>query len=199
LSSPPALGKAATDVLEGIEVFGWKPGIGDPTIYGWLTVAAYGLGAVLCWRASRAAPRREHRFWLVATALLAFLCVNKQLDLQTLFTDIARLLAKVQGWYDQRRTYQEGFIAGLAVAFGVTVLILMLRSTQDRLVVRGAVLGIALVLLFVLVRASSIDRIDWLLARHLGGLKVNHTLELGSIAIVAVCAWLAGRPAGRRR
>jgi hypothetical protein len=180
-------------------VFGWKPGIGDPTIYGWLTVGAYALGAALCWRASRAAPRRERRFWLIATALLAFLCINKQLDLQTLLTDIARMLAKVQGWYAERRTYQEGFIAGLAVAFGATVLVLVLRSRRDRPVVRGAVIGIALILLFVLVRASSIDRIDWLLARHLGSLRVNHTLELGSIAIVAICAWLAASPAGRRR
>jgi len=180
-------------------VFGWKPGIGDPTVYGWLTVAAYALGALLCWRASQRAPRRERRFWMVLTAVLAFLCINKQLDLQTLFTDIARAQAKLQGWYAQRRSYQEGFIAGLAVAFAVTVLVLTLRSRRDRPVVRGAVVGVALILLFVLVRASSIDRTDWLLARHLGGVKINHALELGSIAIVAACAWLASRPAGRRR
>ena len=180
-------------------MFGWKPGIGDPTVYGWLTVAAYALGALLCWRASRRAPAGERRFWLVAAALLAFLSVNKQLDLQTLFTEAARVIAKVQGWYGNRRGYQEGFIAGLAVAFGATVLLLLLRSRRDRPVMRAAIVGIALMLLFVLVRASSFDRIDWLLARHLGGMKVNHTLELGSIAIVAVCAFLAAKPATRRR
>jgi hypothetical protein len=180
-------------------VFGWKPGIGDPTVYGWLTVAAYALGAELGWRASQRAPRRERRFWLVLTAVLAFLCINKQLDLQTLFTDIARVEAKLHGWYDRRHDYQQGFVAGLAVAFATTILILSLRSRRDRPAVRGAVVGIALILLFVLVRASSIDRIDWLLARHLGGVKINHALELGSIAIVAACAWLASRPTGHRR
>ena len=179
-------------------MFGWKPGIGDPTVYGWLAAAAYALGAVLCWRASRRGPTGERRFWLVAAVLLAFLAINKQFDLQTLFTDAAKAIAKVQGWYANRREYQAGFIAGLAVAFAAVVLILLLRSRRDRPVVRGAVVGIALILLFVLVRASSIDRIDWLLARHLGGVKVNHTLELASIAIVAICAALAGRSRGRR-
>jgi phosphatidylserine synthase len=180
-------------------VFGWKPGIGDPTVYGWVVAAAYALGAILCWRASRRGPTGERRFWRFATALLAFLAINKQLDLQTLFTDVARAMAKLQGWYANRRDYQEGFIAGLAAAFAAIVLILMLRSRRDRPVVRGTVVGIALILLFVLVRASSIDRIDSMLARHLGGIKINHTLELGSIAIVVACAFLAGRPSGRRR
>ena len=70
-------------------MFGWKPGIGDPTVYGWLAAAAYALGALLCWRASRRAPARERKFWLIAMALLAFLAINKQLDLQTLFAGVA--------------------------------------------------------------------------------------------------------------
>ena len=62
-------------------MFGWEPGIGDPTVYGWVTVAAYALGALFCWQASRSGAPREQRFWLVLTAIMAFLCVNKQLDL----------------------------------------------------------------------------------------------------------------------
>ena len=31
---------------------GWRPGIGDPTALGWITVAAYLLGAVACGRAA---------------------------------------------------------------------------------------------------------------------------------------------------
>ena len=73
---------------------------------------------------------------------LAFLCINKQLDLQTLFTDIARALAKVQGWYADAklsgRLYRRA--RGRVRA---TVLMLVFRSRRDRPVVRGAVIGIA--------------------------------------------------------
>jgi hypothetical protein len=36
---------------------GWRPGIGDPSIGGWVTVAAYFVAAIACWRASVAERR----------------------------------------------------------------------------------------------------------------------------------------------
>ncbi|WP_145272189.1 hypothetical protein [Tautonia plasticadhaerens] len=40
---------------------GWRPGIGDPSVGGWLTVAAYLAAAVACWSASAAERRRGDR------------------------------------------------------------------------------------------------------------------------------------------
>ena len=36
--------------------------------------------------------------------------MNKQLDLQTAFTELGRVLAQTEGWYEQRRTVQFWFI-----------------------------------------------------------------------------------------
>jgi hypothetical protein len=181
-----------------LEIFGWTPTIGDPTIYGWLTVAAYAVGAFVCWRAAASAPAPERRFWIVLTAVMAFLCINKQLDLQTLFTDAGRVEAKLHGWYARRREYQVGFIEGLAVAFAIVIAIGLFRARSARTPVRGALLGLALLLFFVMVRASSFHRMDWLISREFAGVRANHLMELGGIAIVTFFAWSAARPAGRR-
>ena len=151
-------------------MYGWKPGIGDPTVYGWLTVAAYAIGALCCWRARRNAPPRERGFWLVLTGIMAFLCVNKQLDLQTLLTDVARHHARTHGWYGN-----------------------LVRMRRARGTLWGASIGLALLLLFVFVRAVSFDKVDRLIGLHLGGMLANQVMELGGIAIVAAFAWAASR------
>src|SRR5688572_33006079 len=96
----------------------WKPGIGDPTLLGWLTVAVYLAGAAICWKAAAASvgtrwptyTRGEPLFWLVCAVFLLCLGVNKQLDLQTWFTVLGKSLAKDTGWYEQRRLVQACFI-----------------------------------------------------------------------------------------
>jgi len=174
-------------------VFGWQPGIGDPTIYGWLTVAAYALGALLSWRAAQQGAARERRFWLVLAAIMAFLCINKQLDLQTLLTDIARHFAKRDGWYDQRARVQLAFIFALGAATALITLSLLVWMRRSRWPVWGASVGLALLLFFVFVRATSFDKMDWLIGQHLAGVKANHAMELGGIGLVALFAWAAGR------
>jgi hypothetical protein len=65
--------------------------------------------------------------------------------------------------------------------------------------VRGAIVGLGLLLLFVLVRASSFHRVDWLINLRLAGLRANHLMELGGIAIVTVFALMAAKRKGGRR
>ena len=174
-------------------MFGWKPGIGDPTVYGWLTVAAYALGAWCCWRAASVGARAERRFWLVLTAIMAFLCINKQLDLQTLGTDIARVLAKEQGWYAERRKYQLAFVFVLGAVSALITSALLVRMRRAGAAVWGGIVGLAMLLFFVFVRATSFDKMDWLISQHLGTVRVNHLMELGGIAIVTMSAWIAAR------
>ena len=101
--------------------FNWTPGIGDPTIGGWLTVALYLVASVSCWILARNlrledAPRlRERRAWQSISVLFLALGVNKQLDLQTALTESGRVLAQYQGWYQQRQLVQLAFIALVAV------------------------------------------------------------------------------------
>jgi hypothetical protein len=180
-------------------LFGWEPGIGDPTLYGWATVAAYAVAALCCWRASARGPARERRFWLVLAAVMAFLAINKQLDLQTLFTDIGRFEARAHGWYAQRHEYQVAFIAAVAVLALVVILTLLRRARRSSGPVRGAIVGLGLLLLFVLVRASSFHKIDWFINLRLAGLRANHLMELGGIALVTIFALMAAKRKGGRR
>ena len=76
--------------------FSWRPGIGDPTIGGWVTVVLYILACLSCWRTGGAVRFRERvvgqesHAWLATALLFALLGVNKQLDLQTALTEFGR-------------------------------------------------------------------------------------------------------------
>jgi hypothetical protein len=177
----------------------WEPGIGDPTVVGWVTVVAYFVAAVLCWRAARKLSRTgsastgTRLFWWLFTVLLVLLGINKQLDIQTWFTLFGKHLAQDEGWYEQRRAFQAAFIGGVAVA-GVACLAAL------RWLVRGgtgasrlALLGGVFLVCFVLIRASSFHHVDQMLGMNFEGIKVNWMIELGGIACVGGAALLAAR------
>ena len=98
---------------------GWSPGIGDPTVMGWVAVAAYLSAAAFAGVAGTRAAfpissrRRERLFWLSLFLVLSFLAINKQLDLQSFLTALGRCLSRTQGWYDNRRDVQQDFVLAL--------------------------------------------------------------------------------------
>ncbi len=185
----------------------WRPRIGDPTFMGWLTVVAYGLTAILCFvaalkrtaaaagaaAAEDAEARRQRRMWMGVAVLMAFLCVNKQLDLQSLLTNVGRIIANRGGWYEQRRTIQFWFVVAVGL---VSVAAFVFLVWKTRSVFRGRTLlliGLSMLLLFVVMRAASFHHVGVFLGWRVVGLKLNWLLELGSIALVAVSAAQAAR------
>jgi hypothetical protein len=177
----------------------WEPGIGDPTVVGWVTVVAYAVAAGLCFRAARATPKiagqasGSRRFWSLFSVVLILLGINKQLDLQTWFTLFFKHLALDEGWYNGRRKVQAAFIAavGLVGVISLTGMKLLAGKTT-RPVLLGLMGGILLGC-FILIRASSFHHVDQMLGMNLGGLKMNWILELGSISLVGMAACLALR------
>ena len=180
--------------MGALSFISWRPGIGDPTPVGWLTVAAYFLAAWLCLAAARATridrqhPSQPATFWIAIAAALILLGINKQLDLQTLLTQIGREVARCQGWYDQRRTVQAAFIAAVTAACiaALATLALLARRSLQRLWL--ALVGIVFLVCFIAIRAASFHHVDRLLGLRLGGLKINWILELGGIGCVIICA-----------
>jgi hypothetical protein len=173
----------------------WHPGIGDPTLGGWLTVFAYFVAAWLCWRSALAAEsnplhrRRKRAFWSAFALLLLLLGVNKQLDLQTWFTQVGRDIALSEGWYEHRQLVQTIFIAAIGL---VGCLALVFLFVFARRLSRGnlaAVAGAAFLVTFVLIRAASFHHVDRMLGIRLAGLKLNWVLELGGILCIAFAAW----------
>jgi len=168
----------------------WQPGIGDPTVIGWLTVAAYFFAVVCCFIVWRLNVKKgiHDLFWPALTLLLVFLGINKQLDLQTLLTQIARDFLKSQGEYAHRRPLQVAFIAGVALVCLITITVCFYFIRKNLDVIWPALLGIILLLGFVVIRAASFHHVDAFLAARIGGMKWNWIFELGGIALITTGA-----------
>ncbi len=176
----------------------WHFGIGDPTPMGWFIAFAYMAATAACavvWVAERKSyglgQPASPLFWLVLTALLLFLGINKQLDLQTLLNDVGRRMAKSQGWYGRRRVYQAAFIVTVAMIGLIAVIGFswLARKQWKRNFV--ALLGTGFLYVFVLIRASSFHHVDVMLRWDFQGWTWNWVLELGGIVVVSLGALLA--------
>lgn len=176
----------------------WSPGIGDPTFVGWLTVALYAVAAVLCWRAARECrthqPKRtihpfETRLWWFLSVSLWFLCINKQLDLQTAFTEIGRIISHRDGWYGERRSYQSMFIAGLGIGGAFCAGLLLFITWKMSRSIKLAVFGLCMLGVFVMARASSIHHIDLFLRSDVLGIRWNWIFEISGIGVITLAAY----------
>jgi preprotein translocase subunit Sss1 len=198
---PPGLETKSTfagKVMSFIQQLRWRPEIGDPSLMGWLTVAAYAVVAVVAgvaaFRAGRnlEAGRSSRRIWTLVAVLMALLCINKQLDLQSLVTDIGRVLSRRQGWYESRRDFQKWLVIavlGLS-AIGTLGFAVLFRVFLSKHLLLAA--GVAMLMTFIVTRAVSFHHVDQLLKVEMAGLRINWILELGGIAVIG---WAAAREA----
>ena len=172
----------------------WQPGIGDPTVMGWVTTAAYVVAAIACAACARRVDPASRSFrherillWGLA-ALLLVLGANKQLDLQSWFTMAGKRIAAAQGWYKQRRMVQRWFVyavggAGLT-GFGLAGWFLRKALRRHWL----ALAGFAFLTGFVIIRSASIHHVDKWLKKEFAGFRMNWILEIGGIACIAASA-----------
>lgn len=168
----------------------WSPGIGDPHFMGWVTAVSYLVCAVVAaffaTFLNQMEEKRECRFWMVITVLMLFLGVNKQLDLQSLFAEVGRQIALVQGWYPQRRVVQFSFIA-VFVTILIGAFLWFAKAYRDlfrRYLI--ASFGLLFLLGFVILRASAFHHIDEVIQYDLHGIKMNWVLELTGILLILV-------------
>ena len=177
-----------------VPYFNWSPGIGDPTIGGWLTVALYLLASFSCWTSARkigspdASSLQERRAWRSIAALFIALGINKQLDLQTALTEAGRVLAQIQGWYAQRAFVQLAFIAVVAVTCLLAAATLLIWARHAPIPTWLALIGTVLVLGFVLIRAASFHHMDRFIGTRILGLRWNWILEMSGIGLVLLAS-----------
>ena len=165
--------------------FNWTPGIGDPTIAGWVTVVLYFLAMISCWKTARSlSGDQERRIWKSISVSFLALGINKQLDLQTALTEVGRLLANTQGWYGQRQYVQLDFIIIVASVCAIAILILVIWARRALLPTWVSILGAILVIGFVLIRAASFHHIDRFIGNTVLGFRWNWILEMGGIGVV---------------
>jgi hypothetical protein len=167
----------------------WHPGLGDPYVTGWVTVAAYAIAMLLgylCYRNS--VEGAERKFWLATAFVMAVFGINKQLDVQTWFTEVAREMALAQGWYAYRRQMQVAFIVGLLVGGLGLRTWLNLKLSSLRAHVRRAGAGLLLLSVFVVMRAASYHHVDVLLGISWAGARINVVVELGALLVIVWAA-----------
>ena len=163
----------------------WSPGIGDPTVAGWVTVAAYFGAALLCAWAGRRRSADRSIWWGICLFLIA-LGINKQLDLQSLLTQYGRDILKAKGLYEQRGVFQGVFVTAVVVfnVAGSLALTWVMRARDKA--VRTALAGSALLLTFIAIRAASFHHVDLFLGSALFGARFNAILELGAIGVIVI-------------
>jgi hypothetical protein len=186
--------------------FNWTPGIGDPSFGGWLTVVLYFLAAFSCWltlyalsKNTAVADTEEIRAWWSMFLLLLALAVNKQLDLQTALTELGRVAADYQGWYNQRQQVQLGFIAVVAAMCATAAVLMIIWIRHSPVATWLAVIATVGILGFVLMRAASFHHLDRFIGERVLGLRWNWVLEMGGIIGVMFASEWRRRLAGRRQ
>lgn len=173
------------------EIIGWQPSIGDPSFVGWFTVFAYFITFILSLKVVAIEKhifarrrQRQKQLWLAITVLMAFLCINKQLDLQSFFTASARYFLQDWDMYEYKRDLQKFFIVSIFFT-GLLVLAFIIKELYH--VARKhllAIIGIVFLSMFILIRASSFHGVDYFISYKLLGFKMNWILELGGIALI---------------
>ncbi|MBY0582483.1 MAG: hypothetical protein K2P68_06125 [Sphingomonas sp.] len=177
-------------------IYGWSPGIGDPTIWGWVTVANYFLAFISTAWAARKDWSNQY-FWSIISIFMLALCINKQLDLQSLLTAVAREIARRGNWYQDRRIFQREFIE-LVIILSVSVIgLLIFLNRKAKIAVLGTITGTLFIAGFVVARAASFHHMDQALGISIFAFKLNHILENFGIMIVLISSASVNWP--RRR
>ena len=168
----------------------WSPSIGDPSIMGWVTVAAYGLAGVLCFAGfSRSPHAGVRRFGLVMGILLMALMVNKQLDLQSALTALGRCVSQIQGWYGERRAFQYRFILGVLACCALIGVFLFWALRRQLGHIGLALAGVVCLMTFIAVRAIGFHHFDAFILSSVMNVRMNWLLELGGISLIALNAF----------
>jgi hypothetical protein len=170
----------------------WHAGIGDPTIFGWLTVFVYLVAVVRCIVRTQDSKKYggNYQFWVYLAIFLLLLGINKQLDLQSWFTQTMKENAIAHGWYARRHIMQMAFIA--AVGLGMLTILLSLRLfvANSWRHFKLTWLGIVLLCTFILIRAASFHHLDIFINHHVLGLRVNVILEIGAILLIILGTYI---------
>lgn len=156
-----------------------------------IVVALYVAVGMVCLYVGTGIPRRRRPdmiVWTIAGLVLVVLAVCRLADLQAAAGHAAQTLARQNEWYAQRRVYQTLFIAFA----GTTVIGAVAMGTWlwPDLVRRNvwAVVGLCLLVLFTLVRATSLHGIDYLLGLRAGPVKISWVFEIGLLGWILAAA-----------
>jgi hypothetical protein len=175
----------------------WHFHLDNPTILGWSVVAVYVIAALTCAAAAMRggsldpeAGRRDRSagIWWAFAFGLAFLGVNKQLDLQTLLIVIGRHLSAAGGWWDRRRKVQLVFSLVFGVGIGLLLIWLAARNRDFFMKNPHVFWGVIVLAVFVALRAASINHANEYLRVDLRDENWSWVLEISGSVLIGIGA-----------
>ncbi len=183
---------AFLNITKIISDINWEPAVGDPSFIGWIITVLYLSVSILSLLYGFKERHNYHRssaevlFWYVFAFVLLFLGLNKQLDLQALLIETGRVIAKQYGFYAKRREMQRVFIVIFTILSIIPILFMIkiiFHNLQKYLLVLS---GILIVVLFVLIRAATMNHIYIFLNlyRECLGVRIIYIMELCGIVLV---------------
>ena len=128
--------------------------------------------------------RQAHLFWYLGAAALCLLGVNTVLHADLFVTQLLRSIAKLQGWYAQRRSFQYAAVLLLGLTFLLSIKGLRMLLSAGKLPSEPVAIGLAALLLLFAVRMVSAHSTDLVLELRLGGISVGRLLDFASIGLV---------------
>jgi hypothetical protein len=177
---------------------------GRLTTLGWTTFALYLIAAILSFRKAAASARGHSsaingqqssemgRIWFWLGVVLALLGLNKPLDLQTRLIELGRQIAGRENLSAHHTGLHVLFFLGFMVlVIALFVAVRFRFAAEMGRVVRQlpvAAAGCALVCIYIVIRAASIDRVDQMLGMDLDRVPFLWLLEAGGLLLVIVQA-----------
>jgi hypothetical protein len=176
---------------QGYENGYWKKDRGDPSVMGWFITFCYFLVFIISFYfVKKTTPFIKNKnfiwFWYAVTIFIILLGINKQLDLQMLFADYARLYAKMSGMFVNRKPFQHKIISLLAT-IGISVFFIFIynfwRAPKTTWI---ALFGFSILFSFPLIRLVSLHRLESLLYKSFLSVKIVDVIEIIGISIVLI-------------
>jgi hypothetical protein len=164
----------------------WEHAIAQLSWHHGLVVLAYLGAAWLCLVNAHISRQNQqaHVFWYLGAAALCLLGVNTVVQADLFVTQLLRAIAKLQGWYAQRRELQYTAVSLLGLAFLLSINWLRALLSGADLPSELVATGLAALLMLFLTRMVSAHSTDLVLNLRLAGVTVGRLLEFAAIGLV---------------
>jgi hypothetical protein len=164
----------------------WEHAITQLNWHSGIVVLAYVGAAWLCLVNAHISRQNQqaHVFWYLGAATLCLLGVNTVLQADLFVTHLLRAIAKLQGWYAQRRELQYGAVLLLGIIFLLSINWLRALLSNTELPSELVAVGLTGLLMLFLTRMVSAHNTDLVLNLRLAGVSVGRLLEFAAIGLV---------------
>jgi hypothetical protein len=143
--------------------------------FGYLVIVMFCL--VTAFRPNAAVSSEHRNIFISITIILLTMLTLRLLNINVYLTETIRMLAKSQGWYEDRHIIQVIFVSGV---FIFAIIFFMLMEQKFNAIWRSysmAFYGIIFLISFIIIKNTSYHPIDQFLNRELRGVKLAGVIE----------------------